>query len=358
MTKFTILSVFSFLFSAFCLLPIATQAQDIPSEIFGEYFGDAHISNTTFGIDETIGGISVELEETGTENDYFLKILDFNIIDTTTISIEMDKIIITSFEGGYNLSRAESINFTIPEVYVPPIPPYLPDGGIFYDVPVKVTLENSQLIDFVLKLNLEVVATITVVIIVPIPIPITFNIAFEGLLLASPPTIITTELPNGKVGEAYYAILEADGIPPIAWDIMNGSLPTGLNLDSQTGTIAGIPTEKNNFQFTISATNNWGYDFILLNIEIKDIDTTGIGTIEFAPFKVYPNPTTGELRMENGELKIKKVEIFDIYGRNILPLISHLLPHTTFDISYLQAGIYFIKIYTEKGVQTEKVIKK
>jgi len=34
---------------------------------------------------------------------------------------------------------------------------------------------------------------------------------------------------------------------------------------------------------------------------------------------VIPNPTTGELEIENGELKIKKVEIFDIYGRNLTP---------------------------------------
>ena len=32
---------------------------------------------------------------------------------------------------------------------------------------------------------------------------------------------------------------------------------------------------------------------------------------------LYPNPTTGELRIENGELKIKNVEIYDISGKNI-----------------------------------------
>ena len=32
---------------------------------------------------------------------------------------------------------------------------------------------------------------------------------------------------------------------------------------------------------------------------------------------VYPNPTTGELRIENGELRINSVEIFDVFGREL-----------------------------------------
>ena len=76
---------------------------------------------------------------------------------------------------------------------------------------------------------------------------------------------------------------------------------------------------------------------------------------------VYPNPTTGELRMENGKLRIENVEIFDIYGRNLssylTPHTSYLLPHTSIDISGLEVGIYFVRITTEQGIVTKKFVK-
>ena len=44
---------------------------------------------------------------------------------------------------------------------------------------------------------------------------------------------------------------------------------------------------------------------------------------------VYPNPTTGQLTIDNGELTINNIEIFDIYGRKcqLSNLISHVSNH-------------------------------
>jgi hypothetical protein len=336
----------SFLLSAFCFLPITTQAQEIPPEIFGEYAGDTHITNTTFEIEQTIPGVSVELKNTGT--DYVLKMADFYITDTLQVPIEMNNIQITPLGEGYKLSRTEAITFTIPELDVPPIPPLLPNGGTFYNVPVKVTLGNSQIVDFVLKLNIEIVATITVVI---IPIPITFNMDFEGTLF-SPPVITTGALPNGTIGEAYSAIFEADGIKPVTWSLHSGILPNGLVLDEQTGEISGIPTKDSVFQFAVMATNMSGNYAALFSIEIKDI--AGITAPEIAQLRVYPNPTTGELQITNYELQITSVEVFDVYGRKQK---AESRKQNVIDIFNLQAGIYFVKITTEKGVQIQRIIK-
>jgi len=78
---------------------------------------------------------------------------------------------------------------------------------------------------------------------------------------------------------------------------------------------------------------------------------------EFNPkFKIYPNPTTGELYVTSDERQVTNVEIFDIYGRKVhslpptsypAPNTPHLLPITSINISHLPAGIYFIKIANE-----------
>jgi hypothetical protein len=76
-------------------------------------------------------------------------------------------------------------------------------------------------------------------------------------------------------------------------------------------------------------------------------------------FVVYPNPTTGELRITNDELRITGVKIFDIYGKNIPLSTCQLVSSSTvtIDISHLSTGIYFARISTETGVVTKKVIK-
>jgi hypothetical protein len=308
--------------------------------------------------------IPVAIENTG--NDYVLKIEDFYIIDTLQLPIEMNNIVITPLGSGYKLSRVEPITFIIPEVYVPPIPPLLPEGGIFYDVPVKVTLGNSQIIDYVLILNIEVVATVTVVIVIPIPIPITFNMDFEGMLF-SPPIITTATLPIGTVGKEYNAILESDGITPIIWSIFDGALPIGLQLDSLTGAISGIPTQDSVFQFMVKASNISGSSVTLFNIEIEKMDTVKINTPEVASWKVYPNPTSGELKIENGEWRMENVEVFDMMGRlhngerrtvngETQSHASRVTCHKI-NISHLPTGIYFLKIETEKGTVMKKVVK-
>jgi len=73
-------------------------------------------------------------------------------------------------------------------------------------------------------------------------------------------------------------------------------------------------------------------------------------------WKIFPNPTTGELTMDNGQWTIQSIEIFDVYGRKVLE--SPLTVLQSYDLTVLQPGIYFLKITTEKGIITKKVIKK
>ena len=86
--------------------------------------------------------------------------------------------------------------------------------------------------------------------------------------------------------------------------------------------------------------------------------TQGIAELPTASFSVYPNPTTGELRIDNGELRIEmsdmRYEIFDIHGRK-MPQVSNLKSQISnqINISHLAAGIYFLQV---NGV-VAKVVK-
>ena len=171
-----------------------------------------------------------------------------------------------------------------------------------------------------------------------------------------PPVITTTTLPNGTIDTEYYTQLTATGTEPITWSLANGNLPNGLTLSS-IGVISGIPTTHGTFYFTVQATNSEGSDTKELSITIEECVGIEELKIENGELSIYPNPTTGELTITNYELRIENVAIFDVYGRNVLPHTAYRIPHTVIDISELQAGIYFVRITTEKEIVMKKIIK-
>jgi len=70
--------------------------------------------------------------------------------------------------------------------------------------------------------------------------------------------------------------------------------------------------------------------------------------------RIFPNPTTGELRIECEQLNIENVEIFDVFGRVVE--IAH--PPLRGGLGgLLPSGIYFIRITTENNVIVRKVVK-
>jgi hypothetical protein len=73
---------------------------------------------------------------------------------------------------------------------------------------------------------------------------------------------------------------------------------------------------------------------------------------------VYPNPTTGELRVTSDKLQIENIEVFDVYGRKIFS--NHLITsssHQKINIENLSSGVYFMKLNTDKGEVIKRVIK-
>jgi len=94
--------------------------------------------------------------------------------------------------------------------------------------------------------------------------------------------------------------------------------------------------------------------------EIKLIGVAGKGVNDNSnenTITVYPNPTTGKLRIENEELRMENVFIFDVYGRKVFEQKVENTINKEIDITNFSSGIYLIEIHTDKGVMHKKVVK-
>ncbi|MBI3471600.1 MAG: putative Ig domain-containing protein, partial [Candidatus Solibacter usitatus] len=70
------------------------------------------------------------------------------------------------------------------------------------------------------------------------------------------PSITTTSIPDGTVGNSYSQSLQGTGgTPPYTWAVTSGSLPSGLRLTASTGGISGTPAApaaQSNFTVTLT----------------------------------------------------------------------------------------------------------
>lgn len=68
--------------------------------------------------------------------------------------------------------------------------------------------------------------------------------------------VSTASVPDGVAGQPYESALAATGgRAPYGWSVVSGSLPPGLILDTESGSISGVPVQAGAFAFTIMVTD-------------------------------------------------------------------------------------------------------
>jgi hypothetical protein len=73
-----------------------------------------------------------------------------------------------------------------------------------------------------------------------------------SITIDPPLTITTTTLVSGVVNVPYSASVDAAyATLPVSWSVSSGTLPSGLNLDPNTGVVSGTPTAAGTSSFTV-----------------------------------------------------------------------------------------------------------
>jgi hypothetical protein len=117
-----------------------------------------------------------------------------------------------------------------------------------------------------------------------------------------------------------------------------------------------------NFDFAKEVTK---YNFAMLyhyNVaDVFNLDTTSnIQEVDLSKLiSLFPNPTFGEININPSQaININTITIIDLSGRTVFNIVIETPEMVRFDLSYLQSGVYIVKIDTSSGVIFKKMIKK
>ncbi len=124
-------------------------------------------------------------------------------------------------------------------------------------------------------------------------------------------------------------------------------------------TIGNFHTPQNTDIDTLygSFMNGTAYYFI---DDVSLVDCGGVGISEVNDdneINIIPNPATNQFTIENSQLRINSIHIYNVLGEEVLRLERIANSQKAIDISTWKAGVYFVEVETEKGVVRKKVIK-
>jgi len=116
------------------------------------------------------------------------------------------------------------------------------------------------------------------------------------MTIVAPLTISTNSLPNGQVGTAYSATLQASGgLTPYTWTNTGAALPGGLSLNSATGAITGTPT---------TAVTNQALTFQVADTSNPPLTKTANLTLTIAPAPIQVSVVPPSVDLQAGTTQV------------------------------------------------------
>ena len=148
-----------------------------------------------------------------------------------------------------------------------------------------------------------------------------------------------------------------------SWEAQTDS--TWLRLSRNTGNagtqkLVIYPTGENNtnaaFEGCVNIVSTTLNESIC--IVVKQNSSVGVKQVaDNSKFSLYPNPATSQLVVNNGNIPMQTITVYDVVGKEILKISDVNTSYTELNVANLHQGLYFVKVRSEKGTQVRKFVK-
>jgi surface protein len=147
---------------------------------------------------------------------------------------------------------------------------------------------------------------------------------------------------------------ETNNILSNGWDVCKVSNMDGMFWNAQSFNqplnnwcVKQITSEPENFATSSGLSNKnkpiWG-ESTLSNSEFTNVSTQ---------LTISPNPFTSSVKINLSEnTQVNQIQVLNAVGQTV-----YTSAETEFNLEHLPAGIYFVKVNTNQGIATEKIIK-
>lgn len=107
----------------------------------------------------------------------------------------------------------------------------------------------------------------------------------------------------------------------------------------------------------VNGSNKPLVDVIMDSLRVRDfpLSDNTLSTTKKEQIKIYPNPASKLLNISSKNSNNKTIKILDILGSEIF-FTKTIKATTQLDISSYSKGIYFIKVESDNGISTQKII--
>lgn len=146
---------------------------------------------------------------------------------------------------------------------------------------------------------------------------------------------------------------------PDSWTISykKGSADTWSTVETSSHpyTLTNLEAETS---YSVYVTANCGDDESENSATITFVTLpNGVNSYVLDNTAVYPNPTTGLVTIQNTNVSIQRIEVYDVYGK-LLNSVEVNDNTITLDVTNFASGVYFTRIMTENGMVTKRIVKK
>ena len=145
-----------------------------------------------------------------------------------------------------------------------------------------------------------------------------------------------------------YELVDTGNYPDNANFSIDGSILFANTLDYEQDSILII-----NIQSTNNLDVSYEKEFTINVLDDTTDNGTAIAKIQSSDFRIFPNPASSQIRIQNktNTVQISSITLIDVAGRAFNVSVKE-----TINISSFESGVYFLRLVTTDGIINKKIV--